>query len=170
MLDFKITNSGDLAFSNEIFTETMTVKFIVSRHPSFLLRFKTDEKTENEKSDGFIVTFDTNKEPDLSNKIASTKENDEIAQAIRIRIRNELGELRNNIEVGSTLLLYKHKVIESGKLIEKIESIVNNIVSSITDKEFTVKAVQENGSGNFFCQNITVYIYLKDELIYQFQW
>lgn len=170
MWDFKITNSGDLAFSNDIFAETMTVRFVTAKYPSFLLCFKTEESSENKKSEGFVVTFDTNKELNLGNKFAGIKENDEIAQAIRIRVRSELGELKNNIGIGSTLLLHKHKKIDPKKTIEQIKSIVSDIVASITEKEFSVEAIQENGSGNFFCQNITVYIYLKDELIYQFQW
>jgi hypothetical protein len=170
MQDFKITNSGDLAFSNDIFTETMTIKFVMAKYPSFLLSFKTEEKNENIKPEGFTISFDTNKQPNTSSKFASVKENNEIAQAIRIRIRSELGELRNNSSIGSVLLLHKHKRINSEEPIEQIKSIINNIVSNITEEEFYVEVVQENGSGNFYCQNITVYIYLKNELIYQFQW
>lgn len=170
MWDFKITDSGDLAFSGDILTETICVRFVTAKYPSFLLSFRTGESTENKKLEGFVVSFDTNKKPVLSDKFASATESAEIAQAIRFRTRTELGELDNNPSIGSTLLLHKHKKVDTEKTIAQIESIVSDIVSSVTTKEFSVKAVQENGTGNFYCQNITVYIYLQGELIYQFQW
>lgn len=170
MLDFKITDSGDLAFSDDIITEEMTIRFVTAKHPSFLLRFWTTFAEQNIKPEGFTISFDTNKKLFLTDKFASANKDTEIAQAIRIRVRTELSELRNNLAIGSTLLLYKHKKIDEN-LLDQIESAITNIVAEVTEEEgYSVKVVQEIGSGNFYCQNITVYIYRDNELVYQFEW
>lgn len=170
MLDFKITNSGDLAFSDEIVSEKITLKFEIAEYPSFLLTFNTPYKTKNEKREGVTVFFDTNKTPDLNNKFSAIKDYDEIAQAIRIRIRTEFEELERRSSVGSTLLLWKHTIINDN-MINNIKVIIQDILDDIVeDAKYSVEVLREEGTGNFYCQNVTVYIYHEDELIYQFYW
>lgn len=170
MLDFKITNSGDLAFSDDITSEEITIRFAIAEYPSFTVSFDTPQRMLNKKEKGLTIAFDTNKTLSLNDKFAAVHYDDEIAQAIRIRVWTELGELEKNEDIGSTLLLWKHKKIDDDML-NNIKSIIENIAIEITDsEEYSVEAIREEGTGNFYCQNVTVYIYREKDLIYQFYW
>lgn len=170
MLDFKITNSGDLAFSDNVTSEEITIRFTIAKYPSFIVSFNTPQRTSNKKEEGLTISFDTNKVLNLNDKFATVHSDDEIAQAIRIRVRTELEELKRRENVGSTLLLWKHKKIDDN-ILNNIRNIIQDIVIEITDSEkYSVEAVREEGTGNFYCQNITVYIYREKDLIYQFYW
>lgn len=170
MLDFKITNSGDLAFSNNIISEEIIIRFTIARHPSLTVFFDTPQRVFNKKEEGLTISFDTNKVLNLNDKFATVRSDDELVQAIRVRIRTELGELKRKENVGSTISLWKHKKIDDDML-NNIKNIVQDIVFEVTNSErYSVEAVRKEGIGNFYCQNITVYIYREKDLIYQFYW
>lgn len=170
MLDFKITDSGDLAFSDEISSEKIRIRFSIADYPTFLLSFDTDFRKVNKKEEGLTISFDTNSTLDLNDKFSSAKNDEEIIQAIRIGVRTELGELDQRSTVGSTLLLYKHKRIDIS-LLNNVKNIIQDIVNSVSGNDtYSVEAVQEEGTGNFYCHNITIYIYRDNELFYSFQW
>lgn len=170
MLDFKITNSGDLAFSDNIISEEITIRFTIAKYPSLIVSFDAPQRIFNKKKEGLTISFDTNKILNLNDKFATVRSDDEIAQAIRVRVRTELGELKRRENIGSTLLLQKHKKIDDDML-TNIKKIVQDIVIEVTDsEEYSVEAIREEGAGNFYCQNITVYIYREKDLVYQFYW
>lgn len=176
MIDFSIDNSGDLILERKNYIPKLNILFRKSSFPIFNLKFlqtvKTMDTTNNNNYD-FCINFKTynNKDDgyDVVNRTVIDKE--ELKQRIRILLRTEQNELLNKEDFGSRIYTYKHLDILADSTITGIKQTVLNELSNIIDTESNtvdVEVIPKISNGPFYCQNINIYIYLNNELLYDF--
>ena len=87
-----------------------------------------------------------------------------------IALRTEENELTDSNLLGSKLYTYKHKDILSldvqQGIINTITNYLNNMLDGIYNIE--VEVIPKKIDNPFFCQNLSIYIFLNDELLYDF--
>lgn len=166
-MDFKIGNTGDLVLENKARSSQLEVTFRVSKHPGLEVSFHILNEKKPIKNKGLKFTFDVTKDSDLSQNAKVIRDIEEKIQLIRITLMTELGELVNKPGLGSLLKLYKHKDIHSEENLNEIKSTVLKCIEGILD-EPSVKAIPQNGAGNLYFHNVSIYIYENKTQIFKF--
>lgn len=166
-MDFQISASGDLVMEERARSKQLEIAFRVSKSPGIEVSFHVlNEKTPIENK-GLKFTFDVTKDSDLSQNVKVIREIEEKIQLIQIALMTELGELVNKKGLGSLLRLYKHTDIHSEVNLNQIKASVLNAIQKILD-EPSVKVVPQNGVGNLYFHNVSIYIYENKTQIFKF--
>lgn len=173
MIDFAINNKGDLTFDRYSPINIFKLSFRTTKYPIFQIQFlQEDQHIERDIKDNcFVVKFITTNLNDKKHKQNKAIHNlDELRQRVMIALRTEENELTDSNLLGSKLYIYKHKDILSldvqQGIIDTITNYLNNMLDGIYNIE--VKVIPKKIDNPFFCQNLSIYIFLNDELLYDF--
>lgn len=166
-LDFALDDRGDFILSTPPNHQRLKLSWINSNYPTLKLSFEQGQPcSERKKYKRLRVDFIS----DCSSRVMHRKfsvvnDRSELRQRIMIRLRTEKGEMKLFKELGSFLVTQRHEDIMSDSVKAYVESIVLLEISDILARPKVV-AVPKRKDGPFFCQNMNVYIYENDDLIY----
>ncbi|MEK5433959.1 hypothetical protein MKY88_24465 [Lysinibacillus sp. FSL R7-0073] len=166
-MDFKVSNSGDLVLEKKTRSRQLELTYRISEVPGLDISFHVLNGKVPIANKGLKLSFDVMKDSDLSKNAKVIRDVEEKIQLIRIALITELGELVNKPGLGSLLKLYKHKDIHSISNLNNIKETVMNVVQSILENP-KVKAVPQNGAGNLYFHNVSIYIYENKVQIFKF--
>lgn len=171
IIDFLINNQGDLIFDKYRSLSKFKIFFRQSKYPIFRIKFLQEtDYIHSANSNNFKIRFKTTDLLSNENIINSVIHNiEELKQRIMILLRTEYQELGNNL-IGSKLYTYKHQDILSESVQNNIIDTVTKEINSIVDSNTVVKVTvsPKKIDGPFYCQNLNIYIYLNEQLIYSF--
>lgn len=167
MVDFEMTNSGDLKLSAAEQYPGFTISWYESEFPILCLSWEQQEFPVEPKTDGLTIAFNTgNEKAGFGSVVRPLRHKEELAQRIAILLRTELGSSSLAAGLGTTLCLDKHKDLRDIKTLKSIQDKVLAAVDGLVDNPAVILKVEEK-DGPFYCQNVNVYIYQNNELIYQ---
>lgn len=169
MIDFKLSDDGDIVVAHKKELPRMRISFHASPQDVFRLSFTQGMEYRRENDAHFCLQFET-KNNDVKSPATfdSCIKEDEIRQSIIMRLRTEYGELRALPEEGSLLYQVRHKELIAEDTIALVQSIVEESMADILDGEVNVVASPEKVDGPFYCQNLMIYIFKDNKLVYQF--
>lgn len=169
MIDFKISDDGDIVVTNRKELPRLRLGFHVSDSPVFKMSFVQGMESPHDNKYDFCLQFETLNNDVMSPAIFKSCTNQEAdKQRIMTRLRTELGELRLMPQEGTNLYQIKHEALTSPDTLASIESIVKNGIESILTGEIKVVASPEKVEGPFYCQNVMIYIFENEKLVYTF--
>ena len=167
MIDFLLSEAGDLVLTERSASEQLRIKFYIGEQPGLRLSFFANLEQPTYTNANFCLSFMTAlPEAETVHAAAVVYDRDALAQNIRIRIDTELGELLVRPEVGSLVQAIRHKQMYDLINMTSLETAIKNAIYPVLP-DAVVKVKAELGTGNFFCQHINVYIYMDDMLFYQ---
>lgn len=168
MVDFEMTNTGDLKLSDAENFPSFTINWYESEFPVLCLSWEQQQTPEVETDEDVLtLTFNTtNSHADFSKTVSPVRYNKELAQRLTILLRTELGSSPLSPALGTTLSLNKHEDIRSMKVLKSIQKKILAAIDGLVENPSVVLKVEET-DGPFYCQNINAYIYQNSELIYQ---
>lgn len=166
-LDFKIDDRGDFIVSVPPLYQRLKLSWVNSNYPVLRLNFEQQQSYSTRRmSDKLKVDFITDQASKTMNgKFVVVTGKDELRQRIIIRLKTERGEMNLFKNLGSYLVTQRHEDIMSEETKTLVENIVLAEVADILENPKVI-AVPKHTTGPFFCQNMNVYIYEDDELIY----
>lgn len=168
MVDFAISNSGDLILEEQEKLSKFRIDFRIAEYPGLAIRFFQRKPLEQMPPGDFKLTFHTKAHSkEIAGRAAIVEDLKAAAQRVMIQLRTELTELPARQAVGSKLRTIKHERLNSAANIASIEAMTLEAVKDIVNNAEVV-AKAEFGVGTFYCQNVNVYIYSNDELFYKF--
>lgn len=172
MLDFEITNSGDIKIEKNELTSSLTIRFLLNNSPALRIQFDSliEENYKTKiKEDICRFSFKTKKKAIKEYKNFKIAKNDDaIRQQIMMRLRTEIGDVKAYKDYGSRLHEIKHFDIRSSAVLSKIKNITEDIISDFLDNYEIVVKTEKNDDSYFYCQNVNIYIYNNDYLFYKF--
>jgi len=168
MIDFALTNKGDLILEEQPVLPDFRLDFRIGKHPGMLMKFMCVPVQTRLPLGDFKMSFNT-KAHVKEAKYRATLVDDikEAAQQVIIRLRTEVTELPERQTVGSRLSTVKHNSINSVLNLSTIETMTAEAVKNIVPN-VEVVAKAEEGMGSFYCQNVNVYIYSDGVLFHKF--
>ena len=166
-MDFMVDDKGDFVLTVPPVHQRLKLSWINSKYPVLKLDFEQGQIYAERKSLGRLkINFITDQASKTNNvALATVHDKEELRQRIMIRLRTERGELNLLKNLGSYLVTQRHRDIMSEDTKTSVEDIVLSEVSDILQNPRVV-AVPKHKTGPFFCQNMNIYIYDDDELIY----
>lgn len=166
-MDFMIDDRGDFVLSTAPTYPKLKLSWINSNYPVLRLSFEQAQKCSERKQLGRLrIDFVTDRGSRVLNRRFSTVSGiDELRQRIMIRLRTERGEMDLFKNFGSYLVTQRHEDIMSDITKTSVENIVYAEVADLLTRPKVI-AVPKHKTGPFFCQNMNVYIYDDDDLIY----
>ena len=169
MIDFKLSDDGDIVVTTREELPRFRLDFHVSPFPVFHLSFVQGMESFNNSKYDFHMYFETRNDDIVSPSIfESCTSKEAIKQRIMTRLRTEAGELKNMPEEGTTLYQVKHNNLTSPDTLAAVENIVKDSLADILTGEIKVIASPEKVDGPFYCQNMMIYIFEDEKLIYTF--
>lgn len=102
-----------------------------------------------------------------SNSVIDT---DELRQRVRMILRTEYGELAEKLDFGSEVYKYKHLDLFAEETLEGVKQAVVDAITPIIDEDdnLEVDVIPKKGGGPFYCQNVNIYIYINEQMLYYF--
>lgn len=168
MVDFAISNSGDLILEEQERSSRFRLDFRLAEFPGLAIKFFQRKPLEQLPPGSFKLTFDVKAHSkEAAYRAAIVEDLKEAAQRVIIQLRTELTELPARQTVGSKLRTVKHERLSNTANIANIEAMTLDAVKDIVSNAAVI-AKPEFGVGTFYCQNVNVYIYSNDELFYKF--
>jgi len=169
LVDFEMTNSGDLKLSATERLPGFNISWYESEFPVLCLNWEQQEKSADELvSNSLELTFITNnRRSEYTRTIAPLRHNRELAQRITILLRTELGNSKLSPNLGTTLNLEKHEDIRDIQVLKAIQNKILAAINGLVENPAVILKVEEK-DGPFYCENVNVYIYQNSALIYQF--
>lgn len=168
MYDLFLTKSGDLSFltTNTLAkNETFTLNFHIAKSDSLLFNFSVDGNTELRPKPNQL-TFNFYLYKPKYDKIARTvTDYNYINQAIKIRLNTELGSIRGNENLGSTVFDLMHSSIPEDRLRNQIREITKKAISDILPNA-TVDVQLLNTDYLNYHDSIRIVIVNNEELYY----
>ena len=172
MIDFKVSDEGDLVIGHKKELPQLHLSFHVADYPVFHLQFAQKMENAKEEHEGFHLQFATYNHNLQSPAIVKSVINEAwLQQYIRNFLRTEYGELRNRSTFGSHLYQQKHKNLIQADVINAIQDTIEAELEKALDLyegEIRIVASPEKVDGPFYCQNMMIYIFKDESLIYQF--
>lgn len=174
MIDFSIDNNGDITLERKDYIPKFKISFRRSSFPIFNLKFlQASEVSSNHSNYDLCVKFKVFNDRDDGNDVVnkSVIDKEELKQRIRILLRTEQNELLNKEDFGSKVYTYKHSDILADSTLQGIKQTVLNELNNIIDTEtnvLDVEVIPKMADGPFYCQNVNIYIYLNNELLFNF--
>lgn len=168
MVDFEMTNGGDLKISASEKFPGFNISWYESEFPVLCLSWEQQETpTESSDSEGLTLTFNTNNEnTDSSITVSPIRHMNELAQRLTILLRTELGSSPLSPELGTTLGLDRHKDIRDYQVLQSIQGKILAAIDGLVENPSVIIKVEEK-DGPFYCQNVNVYVYQNSDLVYQ---
>lgn len=166
-IDFKIDDRGDFILSTPTTYDRLKLSWVNSNYPVLRIDFEQGQECSERKTFKRLkIDFVTDQSHQLNdNKFSTVSDLEELRQRIMIRLRTERGEMSLFKQLGSLLVTQRHEDIMSDNTKNAVEAAVYAEVNDILKKPKVV-AVPKKKTGPFFCQNMNVYIYDDDTLIY----
>ena len=169
MVDFEMTNSGDLKLSSTEHFPSFNISWYETEFPAFCIKWEQLENPLNDEpaDNALLITFTTDKgRTGFTKTVAPVRHNKELAQRLTILLRTELGGSELSPSLGTTLALDKHKDICELQVVKSIQKKILTAIEGLVNNPAVVLKVEEK-DGPFYCQNINVYIYQDNDLIYE---
>lgn len=168
LVDFEMTNSGDLKLSSTERFPGFSIAWYESEFPVLCLSWEQQEKPLDESDDdGFSITFNTsNDKTEFTKTVRPLRHEKELAQRLTVLLRTELGSSLVAPYLGTTLCLDKHKNLRDMQTLKSIQQKILAAIEGLVNNPAVVLKVEEK-DGPFYCQNVNVYIYQNNELVYQ---
>lgn len=167
MIDFKINERGDLVFEEAENFDKLRISFNVGEHPAMRLYFQTEDRKSPSFNDGFKIEFMVNDSLKGYCKVDMAEGIAQKTQEIRMRLMTEREELPKRKNFGSEYSKIRHERLYESSTITRVENATKEALADILpDARVIVKP--ELGIGNFYCQNMGVYIYSNGFLIFKF--
>lgn len=132
-IDFFLDNHGDITFeaAPQEELEQFVFNFHYATSDSLLFNFFSEINGTKER-DSDMLQFNFNTYSVLYDKKNRLVSGDEyIKQAIKLQLETELGSIRENGSIGSTLFRYKHMFMNEEEVIEKITQVATDAVKVI---------------------------------------
>lgn len=131
MNDFYLTPRGDLAIENiAAKSNQLQLSFVTSKSNALCLNFYLDDTSFNQISKNSLSINFSIDTPAYDKEVRIISGDECIEQAIKIRLCSALGSIRGNTDIGSTLELLKHELIDNPNI---VNSLKNAIATSIKD-------------------------------------
>lgn len=133
MIDFKIDQLGDLTFSRQKKIDQLRINFNVAENPTLRIRFKARTRQKGWSNNKLRIRFNTNYEKFNENCCVDVvRDDEELNQAIAIRIKTEYDELQNFFsEFGSEINRLRHSDLLDSKNHARIKEYVERAIASI---------------------------------------
>ena len=169
MIDFKADDLGDLVLGEQPVYPKLNLNWRISAYPVLRVDFLVArENLLKEKQSPFSISFKIDTEDDgKSLKADSIYDTDELKQRIKWLLRTELGEISTQPAYGTELAITKHLDIASKSTIAKVKDIVLGGITDIVEDP-SVIVLRKIGTGTFYANNLNIYIYSGEKLLYDF--
>ena len=166
-IDFMIDDRGDFLLSTPPAYQRLKLSWVNSNYPVLKLSFEQGQSCSERKSYNRLrIDFIADQDSKIMNrKFMTVNDKKELRQRIMIRLRTERGEMNLFKNFGSYLVTQRHEDIMSDDVKTSVENIVYAEIADILQNPKVV-AVPKRKDGPFFCQNMNVYIYDDNDLIY----
>lgn len=170
MIDFKITDTGDIIADLEQPISTCKIKFACADYEvqrvKFFVRPIQPQKKKSASQQIRFRYMDTTGMEDARAEIVD--ELDEALQSIYLHLRTEEGETIN-YEDGTDLYAQKHTVYRNDNDLDNIRAIVQGVVSGILPgATATVSYVDCPSAGYFRFQSVKIVIEYDNEVVREF--
>jgi len=170
-IDLMVDDRGDFFLGNMEQYPRLVIDWVDSTQPTLRIDFEQgEEQIDMEpKKNQFCIDFVTAQvDRSLNAKAPAVTDIQEIRQRIMIRLRTERGEMKLKPNFGSYLVTQRHEDIMSDQVQSMVKTIVMAEVSDILDSPNVVVKPKKK-TGPFYCQNLNVYVYDNDELIFDIE-
>jgi hypothetical protein len=165
MMDFGITNSGDLDLKSQTASDGFQLRFRHGDMPGLQVSFFLSGSESAETQGQFSMSFKT-VQTAAGNVVSPTvlEEDEELMQQIRIAFATELAELPKRTEVGSDIISQRHKPLRDEIVLTALEDAAVNALATILPGA-TVIAKPEKGDGYLYCRHVSLYVYRNEKLL-----
>lgn len=168
-IDFLVNNQGDFVFSNIEQYPRLRIDWIDAKQPVLRIDFEQSEEYGSfpQNSKQLRIDFITDRDNrTLDAKAATVTEIYELRQRIMLKLRTELGEMKLKPNFGSYIVTQRHEDIMSESVQSMVQSIVlAEVKNMLSNPRVTVVPKKKTGTP-FYCQNMNVYIYEDEELLF----
>ena len=166
MIDFSLADNGDLDIKTAVKFPAFKLDFKINPQQTLLVTFDTNLKQiKPEPKNLFKITFDIDlhrEHKSISN--TTIKDKAELAQAVAIRLKTELGEMDFLKTLGSELVLMRHEDLKSDTVLENVKTYVSNAVSDILE-DYTINVARVESEGNLRLGTLNIEIINADNEI-----
>lgn len=186
MIDFKLTQNGDIDISNTYQYPCFLIQFLVPagkeiktknmdravrRYNTFRIDFDTDIKQYNLYNSGVLIQFETEKEisPFHASSTKPTREKEELAQEIQVRLQTEKGEFEFLPLFGSELAHIRHEDIKADITHERAVQYAEDAIEDVEIEDpYEVRAewIEDNGS-RYRHERLKITIDTEQDTIYE---
>lgn len=168
-IDFLVNNQGDFVLSNIEQYPRLRIDWVDATQPVLRIDFEQGEEyssfSQNNKQ--LRIDFITDRDNrTLDAKAATVTDIYELRQRIMLKLRTELGEMKLKPNFGSYIVTQRHEDIMSESVQSMVQSIVlAEVKNMLNNPRVTVVPKKKTGTP-FYCQNMNVYIYEDEELLF----
>ena len=168
MFDFKLTERGDLMLVESSAIDTkVKIDFMLSKSQPVRIDFYLDNFIEQDAK-GAKLQFEINgkNEKYHCRTIEGTAA---VQQACILRLKTELGDMKNNESIGSTLESIRHQPIHDTLVQNNINTIAKQAISDILpNAKITVAPHIEKGN-NRYEQMARISVYDEDLIVAEYK-
>lgn len=165
MIDFKLTEDGDIDLASAYQYPSFTINFYVPsgdiKHNALRIDFDTDIPDYNTASYGLKIEFDTDLYSPRAGHINTVPVygNEELAQQVAIRLKTELGEFPFITSLGSQLVLERHEDIRSSVTLEQVKEYVEAAIADVDfENDYTVTVERIDDPSRFRYETLKITI------------
>lgn len=170
-IDIRVDNRGDFVLANMREYPRLRIDWMDSSQPVLRIDFKQAEEVVpmSPKKNQFCIDFiSVQDERSLNAKALTVSGIEEVKQRLMVRLRTEYGEMNLKPGLGSYLVTQRREDIMSDEVQGMIQSIVySEVIDMLPNPVVVVKPKKKEGP--FYCQNLSVYVYNDDELIFDIE-
>ena len=167
-----LNNQGDFVLSNMLQYERLRIDWVDSDYPPLRIDFEQGEEQipYEIKNKQLCINFITaQQDRTLNAKGATVTDIEEIKQRLIIALRTELGELRLKPDLGSIIVTQRHEDIMSAEVRGAIYRIVMDEIGDTLENPQVVVTPKKKIGTPFYCQNMNVYVYDDEKLLFDLQ-
>ena len=166
-MDFAITPRGDLILEEYNEPKSFKLSFRLTEKRGLLVKLFISQQPSIQNDAQFKISFIHKEKTGITHTASLVNDIDMKLQEIRIALTTEREELPKRPNIGSQLHLIKHDNLYDPATLHLVEQAVKESLRTILP-DARVLAKPERGIGNFYCQNISIYIYHQNNLIFKF--
>lgn len=166
--DFQLTNRGDIMFMKSVSKRSpFKLSFLPQKGIKIGFDIVDSLPITPANPHAFRLSFEL-KDIENNKDVMCVSGNDNSIQAINIRLRTPIGDVVDNLNLGSKLELIKHKNIADPAILRQAESYVKAAISDIVTNPQVIAEPGISYATNF-SQCINLYIYENGDLLYNTQ-
>ena len=168
-IDFLVNNQGDFVLSSIEQYPRLRIDWIDATQPVLRIDFEQGEEYSSfsQNSKQLRIDFITDRDNrTLDAKAATVTDIYELRQRIMLKLRTELGEMKLKPNFGSYIVTQRHEDIMSESVQSMIQSIVLAEVKNMLNNPRVTVVPKKKTETPFYCQNMNVYIYEDEELLF----
>lgn len=169
MIDFKITNIGDVCIEHATILPSFVIHFHCQKHPAFRIDFDTDIQHYDISEHTLQMDFSTDLNRDKIKICApSVIEKEELAQQITIRFKTELGEFPFLKDFGSELSSIRHADIKSDTTHELAKEYAQAALNDVeTENPFTINVSWVDDTSRYKYERLKISVDTERDTIYE---